>query len=66
MKGMKTNKAFLKRLKISRNGKITARKAGQNHFNAKESRRTQLRGRRSQSLGETTITSKVAQRYIPN
>jgi len=66
MKGMKTNKAVLKRLKISRNGKITARKAGQNHFNAKESRRTQLNGRRTQGLPSTTITSKVAQRYIPN
>jgi ribosomal protein L35 len=66
MKGMKTNKAFLKRLKITRNGKIIARKAGQNHFNAKESRRTQLRKGRTQGLPETTITSKVAQRYIPN
>jgi len=64
MKGMKTNKAFLKRLKISRNGKITARKAGQNHFNAKESRNTQLKGRRMQGLPDTTITAKVAQRYI--
>ena len=64
MKGMKTNKAFLKRLKVTRNGKIVARKAGQNHFNAKESRRTQLRSNRSQNLPETTITSKVAQRYI--
>jgi ribosomal protein L35 len=64
MKGMKSNKAFLKRLKITRNGKVVARKAGQNHFNAKESRRTQLKGRRTQGLPETTITSKVAQRYI--
>jgi len=64
MKGMKTNKAFSKRLKVSRNGKITARKAGQNHFNAKESRRTQLKGNRTQSLPGTTITPKVAQRYI--
>lgn len=64
MKGMKSNKAFLKRLKVTRNGKIVARKAGQNHFNAKESRRSQLKGRRSQSLPQTTITSKVAQRYI--
>ena len=61
---MKTNKAFSKRLKVSRNGKITARKAGQNHFNAKEKRSTQMDGRRSQGLPETTITPKVAQRYI--
>lgn len=61
---MKTNKAFSKRLKVSRNGKITARKAGQNHFNAKEKRSTQMDGRRSQGLSGTTITPKVAQRYI--
>ncbi|MFH0755595.1 MAG: 50S ribosomal protein L35 [bacterium] len=34
---MKTNKSFIKRLKITKNGKILGRKAGQNHFNAKES-----------------------------
>ena len=61
MKGMKTNKAFTKRLKVSRNGKITARKAGQNHFNAKESRNTQMNQRRTQAI---TLTSKVKQRYI--
>ena len=61
MKGMKTNKAFTKRLKVSRNGKITARKAGQNHFNAKESRNTQLNQRRTQSV---LLTNKVKQRYI--
>jgi ribosomal protein L35 len=38
----KTNKSFTKRLKVSKNGKISARKTGQNHFNAKESRRAQL------------------------
>ncbi len=39
----KTNKSFSKRLKVTKNGKIVARKTGQNHFNAKESRRSQLR-----------------------
>jgi len=38
----KTNKSFTKRLKVSKNGKIQARKTGQNHFNSKESRRSQL------------------------
>jgi ribosomal protein L35 len=58
---MKTNKAFTKRLKITRTGKIIARKPGQNHFNAKENRATQMDGARSQAL---TLTPKVAQRYI--
>jgi ribosomal protein L35 len=61
MKGMKTNKAFLKRVKVTRNGKIVARKAGQNHFNAKEKRSTQMDQRRSQVLN---LTSKEKQRYI--
>lgn len=58
---MKTNKAFTKRIKITRKGKIVARKPGQNHFNAKEGRSTQMAGNRSQLL---TLTPKVAQRYI--
>jgi ribosomal protein L35 len=58
---MKTNKAFTKRIKITRRGKLIARKPGQNHFNAKERRSTQMNGRRSQAL---TFTPKVSQRYI--
>jgi ribosomal protein L35 len=42
---IKTNKSYLKRLKITKSGKILARKAGQNHFNAKE--RTRVSGRKS-------------------
>lgn len=33
----KTNKAFQKRLKVTKNGKVQSRRAGKNHFNAKES-----------------------------
>jgi len=58
---MKTNKSFTKRLKITRTGKLVARKPGQNHFNAKESRSTQMKGRRSQIV---TFSKKVQQRYI--
>lgn len=43
---MKTNKSYMKRLKISKNGKISARATGQNHFNAKEGRRSQLAKKR--------------------
>ena len=35
---------------MSKNGKIAARKAGQNHFNAKESRRSQMNKRRSMAI----------------
>jgi ribosomal protein L35 len=58
---MKTNKSFTKRLKITRKGKIIARKPGQNHFNAKESRAGRMNRRRSQSL---LLSPQVTQRYI--
>ncbi len=44
---MKTNKSYSKRLKVTRTGKILARGTGQNHFNSKESRRSQLHKKRS-------------------
>lgn len=47
---MKSNKSFLKRVKVTKNGKLVARRSGQNHFNAKESRRTQLGKKRTQNF----------------
>ncbi len=44
---MKTNKSFTKRLRVTRRGKIIGRVAGQNHFNSKESRRSQMARRRT-------------------
>jgi ribosomal protein L35 len=41
----KTNKSFAKRLKVTRTGKVLARKPGFNHFNAKQSRSKQLNGK---------------------
>ncbi len=58
---MKTTKAFTKRLKLTRRGKIVARKPGQNHFNAKENRISQLNRRRTQNV---SFSKKVTQRYI--
>ena len=49
-KGMKTNKSYSKRLKVTKNGKILARKPGFNHFNAKQSRTKQLAGKRGQNF----------------
>ena len=43
---MKTNKSLSKRLKITKKGKIIARKPGFNHFNAKQKRTTQLAGKK--------------------
>jgi ribosomal protein L35 len=43
----KTNKSFTKRLKVTRNKKLVARRPGQNHFNAKESQAGRQHRRRT-------------------
>lgn len=58
---MKTNKSFSKRLKVTKNGKIVGRKAGQNHFNAKESRGSQLNKKRSVLI---KFNSKAKARFL--
>lgn len=58
---MKTNKSFIKRLKVTKNGKIIGRKAGQNHFNAKESRGSQLKKKRSVTI---LFKSKAKARFL--
>ena len=62
---MKTNKSITKRLKVTKNGKVVGRKAGQNHFNAKESRSTQLANKRAASY-EHYFTNKTKSRYLPS
>ena len=59
----KTVKAYAKRLKITRNGKVLARKPGQNHFNAKERTRTSTSKRRMNSL---TLNNDVKSRFLIN
>lgn len=41
----KNKKALLKRLKITSTGKVLKRRAGQNHFNAKDSGATKMHKR---------------------
>ena len=60
---MKTNKAYTKRLRVTKNGKIIARKSGQNHFNAKESGRTGLHKKGSNQL---VLKNKLKSRYLIN
>jgi len=59
---MKTNKSYSKRIRVTRNGKLVARKAGQNHFNAKASG-NQRRNKRATVL--LTLTAKVRRRFLP-
>ena len=59
---MKTNKSYSKRLKVTRKGKVLARKPGKNHFNAKESRSSQMSGKK---LAVFHIGHKEASRFLP-
>lgn len=60
---MKTNKSYLKRIKISKRGKLLTRKAGQNHFNSKE-RRAAKAAKNRQS--EFHMSMKERSRFLVN
>jgi ribosomal protein L35 len=60
---MKTNKSLTKRLKVTRKGKIIARKPGFNHFNAKQSRTKQLGARKGKELN---LSNKVINTHLQN
>ncbi len=59
----KTNKSFSKRLKVTKNGKVLARRGGKNHFNAKEKRSSQMAGKR---LAQFALTRDQVGHYMPN
>lgn len=59
---MKTNKSYTKRLKLTKNGKVIGRKPGFNHFNAKQSRNTQLAGRKG---SEFVMKNKPKSHLLP-
>ena len=63
MSTQKTNKSYTKRLKITKTGKVLARKAGQHHFNAKESRRKQISQKHGNSAAPEFL-AKAAKRYF--
>jgi ribosomal protein L35 len=60
---IKTNKSLTKRLKITKNGKILSRAPGFNHFNAKQTRKKQLNGRK---LKEQNFSNKIKRTYLAN
>ena len=60
---MKTNKSLAKRIKITKNGKLKARKPGFNHFNSRQSRTHQLEGRVGLDM---TMTPKDKARFFPH
>ena len=60
---IKTNKSYTKRIKVTKNGKLIARKAGQNHFNSRQTGRQRLNRKRTQSL---TMTARAKNRFLSN
>lgn len=58
---MKTNKSYTKRIKVTRTGKIIARKAGQDHFNAKERGRTKGVKKRGVQL---VLSNRLKRRFL--
>jgi len=60
---MKTNKSFTKRIKVTKNGKLVARKQGQNHFNARQTGQQRLRRKRTQLL---TLSKRITRRFLPS
>lgn len=59
---MKTNKSYTKRIRVTRKGKLVARKPGQNHFNAKASGSERAGKRRSVTLN---LTKRTKRRFLP-
>lgn len=61
---MKTHKATAKRFRVTKNGKIIKRAAGQNHFNSRENGKVG-RNKKSDVVMSTTL-NRVMQIYLPN
>lgn len=59
---MKPKKSLMKRLKVTRTGKILGRKPDFNHFNAKMKRNKQLAGRKMKAF---PITNKDKATFLP-
>lgn len=60
---MKTNKALVKRVRVTKTGKMIKRKAGQAHFNSRESGKV-TRNKRS-DLGLTRTVRKGVMSLLP-
>lgn len=58
---MKTNKSYTKRIRVTRTGKLVARKSGQDHFNAKERGRTKGNKKRGVTLA---LGKRVTRRFL--
>lgn len=64
MPKMKTHKATAKRFRVTKNGKIIKRTAGQNHFNSRENGKVG-RNKKSDMVMSATL-NRVIQVTLPN
>ncbi len=62
---MKTHKAVAKRFKVTKTGKVLKRKAGQDHFNSRESGKVVRNKRRDQKMSgtQTKTIKKLLQQF---
>lgn len=60
---MKTNKSFTKRIKVTKNGKLIARRPGMNHLNAKASSKNKRAKKRA---GTFLMNKKARSLFLPN
>lgn len=60
---MKSNKSYMKRLRVTKKGKIVARVPGHNHFNAKRSGGEKQRRSRT-TLFHATMTASDKARFL--
>ncbi len=60
---IKSNKSYLKRMKVTKNGKLISRRPGQNHFNAKERTSTSISKRRTATV---IMSNKDKSRFLAN
>lgn len=63
MPKIKTHKASIKRFTVTKNKKVKRRKAGQDHFNARESSVITRRKRRNVKVSQSNI--KTIKKLIP-
>ena len=60
---IKTNKSYLKRIKVTKRGKLLTRKTGHNHFNSKENHHQ--KSTKNQNT-EFHMTNKERARFLVN
>jgi len=59
---MKTNQSYSKRIKVTKNGTLLARRPGQNQVNARQSGQKRLQRKRPQVL---LLPKRVTRRFLP-